>query len=162
MTSFACSTRLAPIFAILFAALSPSLQAQSNTVLNLNPPERLSIKRGATGEAKLKAELKPGYHVNSDKPADEYLIPLKLTWAKEPLQTLQIVYPKPKLEKYDFSPAPLSVFSGSFEIVTLFKAPPAATPGPAMMTGKLRYQACNNKECLPPRTADVTLSVDVQ
>lgn len=162
MTLFACSTRLAPIFAVLLAAFSPSLRAQSNTVLSLPAPERLSIKRGATGEVKLKADLRPGYHVNSDKPADEYLIPLKLTWVKEPLQTVQIVYPKPQLEKYDFSPMPLSVFSGSFEIVTHFKAPPNAAPGPAMMTGKLRYQACNNKECLPPRTADVTLSVDVQ
>ncbi len=162
MTSFACSTRLAPIFAALLAGFSPALPAQSNTVLTLPAPERLSIKRGATGEAKLKAELRPGYHVNSDKPSDEYLIPLKLTWAKEPLQTVQIVYPVPQLEKYDFSASPLSVFSGSFEIVTHFKAPPAAAPGPAMMTGKLRYQACNNKECLPPRTAEVTLSVDVQ
>ena len=162
MTSFACSTRLAPIFATLLAAFSPSLRAQSSAVLSLPAPERLSIKRGATGEVKLKGELRQGYHVNSDKPADEYLIPLKLTWAKEPLQTVQIVYPKPQLEKYDFSPTPLSVFSGSFEIVTHFKAAPTAAPGPAMMTGKLRYQACNNKECLPPRTAEVTLSVDVQ
>jgi Disulphide bond corrector protein DsbC len=162
MTSFACSTRLAPIFAILLAAFSPSLLAQGNTVLNLPAPERLGIKRGATGEVKLRAELRPGYHVNSDKPSDEYLIPLKLTWAKEPLQTVQITYPKPQLEKYDFSPTPLSVFSGSFEIMTLFKAPPTIPPGPAMMTGKLRYQACNNKECLPPRTVEVTLSVDVQ
>ena len=162
MTSFVCSTRLAPILATLLAAFSPSLRAQSNTVLSLAAPERLSIKRGATGEVKLKAELRQGYHVNSDKPADEYLIPLKLTWAKEPLQTVQIVYPKPQLEKYDFSASPLSVFSGAFEIVTHFKASPTAAPGPAMMTGKLRYQACNNKECLPPRTAEVTLSVDVQ
>jgi thiol:disulfide interchange protein DsbD len=162
MTSFACSTRLAPIFVTLLAAFSPSLPAQSNAVLSLPAPERLSIKRGATGEVKLKADLRPGYHVNSDKPADEYLIPLKLTWAKEPLQTVEIVYPKPQLEKYDFSASPLSVFSGSFEILTHFKAPPTAAPGPAMMTGKLRYQACNNKECLPPRTAEVTLSIDVQ
>jgi Disulphide bond corrector protein DsbC len=125
-------------------------------------PERLSIKRGATGEVKLKAQLQPGYHVNSDKPADEYLIPLKLTWAQTPLQTVQIGYPAPQMEKYSFSPTPLSVYSGSFEIVTVFKAPASAKAGPASVTGKLRYQACNNKECLPPRTADVTLNVDIQ
>jgi thioredoxin:protein disulfide reductase len=162
MTSYACLTRLAPIFAILLTALSPSLLAQGSVVLNLPAPERLSIKRGATGEVKLKAELRPGYHVNSDKPTDEYLIPLKLTWATEPLQTVQIAYPKPQLEKYSFSPTPLAVYSGSFEITTLFKAPANAKSGPATVTGKLRYQACNNKECLPPRSADVTLNVDVQ
>jgi len=106
--------------------------------------------------------VRPGYHVNSDKPADEYLIPLKLTWAKEPLQAEQVIYPKPQMEKYDFSPVPLSVFSGSFEIVTRFKAPSTAAPGPAMMNGKLRYQACNNKECLPPKNIDVAITVDLQ
>jgi len=126
------------------------------------PSEQVAIKRGDERDVKLKLQLKSGYHVNSDKPADEYLIPLKLTWAKDPLQTEQIVYPKPQTEKYSFSLTPLSVFSGNFEIATRFKAPPTAAPGPAFMKGKLRYQACNNKECLPPKTVDVSVTLDIQ
>ena len=99
--------------------------------------------------------------MNSNTPSEDYLIPLKLTWAKEPLAAEQVIYPKPQMEKYDFSPTPLSVFSGNFEIVTRFKAPADARNGPAMMTGKLRYQACNNRECLPPRTLDVLVSLDI-
>lgn len=144
------------------AAISPSLRAQGNAVLSVAPPEKLSIKRGATAEVKLKAQLQPGFHVNSNAPADEFLIPLRLTWAKEPLETEQITYPKPQFEKYAFSPNPVSVFSGTFEIATRFKALTAANPGPSVMTGKLRYQACNNKECLPPRTIDVRFTVDLQ
>lgn len=136
--------------------------AQGNAVLSIAPVDRLTIKRGATAQVKLKAELRPGFHVNSDKPADEFLIPLKLTWAKEPLQVEQIIYPKPQTEKYDFSPTPLSVFSGNFEILTNFKAPAGAPNGPAILTGKLRYQACNNKECLPPRNLDVSVTLDIQ
>ena len=111
---------------------------------------------------KLKAQLQPGYHVNSNSPADEFLIPLKLTWAKEPLETEQVTYPKPQFEKFAFSPNPVSIFSGTFEIATRFKAPSTASPGLGMMTGKLRFQACNNKECLPPRTIDVRFSIDLQ
>jgi len=95
-------------------------------------------------------------------PADEFLIPLRLTWAKEPLDVEQVIFPKPQLEKYDFSANPVSVFSGSFEIVTRFKAPLSAKPGMAILTGKLRYQACNNKECLAPRTLDVRATADLQ
>lgn len=150
-----------PVQLALLAAFSLSLPAQPNNVLAITP-EHASIKRGASADIKLKLELKPGFHVNSDKPADEYLIPLKLTWAKDPLQAEQVTYPKPQMEKYEFSLTPLSVFSGSFEIVTHFKAPATATPGPAMMNGKLRYQACNNKECLAPKNLDVAISVDIQ
>jgi thiol:disulfide interchange protein DsbD len=147
---------------VLLAALSLSLRAQTNNVLTITPSEHLAIKRGAAADVRLKLELRAGFHVNSDKPTDDYLIPLKLTWAKDPLQAEQVVYPKPQMEKYDFSLTPLSVFSGNFEIVTHFKAPPTATPGPAMINGKLRYQACNNKECLAPKNLDVAIAVDIQ
>lgn len=147
---------------VLLGALSLSLRAQSTNVLTLAPSEHVAIKRGGTADIKVKLQLRPGFHVNSDKPTDEYLIPLKLTWAKEPLQAEQVVYPKPQMEKYDFSLTPLSVFSGNFEIVTHFKAPSTAAPGPAMMNGKLRYQACNNKECLAPKNLDVAIAVDIQ
>lgn len=135
---------------------------QSKGVLTVAPVDKLTIQRGATGEVKITAQLQPGFHVNSNTPSEEYLIPLKLTWAKEPLQAEQVTYPKPQSEKYDFSPTPLSVFSGTFDIVTRFKAPAEARNGPAIMNGKLRYQACNNKECLPPRTIDIPVTLEIQ
>ena len=43
-------------------------------------------------------------------------------------------------------------------------APQLHMPGGALrhLNGKLRYQACNNKECLPPRTVDVRVTLDIQ
>jgi hypothetical protein len=148
--------------ALLLVALSHSSPAQTKSVLTVGPVDKLTIQRGAVGEVTIKAQLQPGFHVNSNTPSEDYLIPLKLTWAKEPLQAGQVVYPKPQSEKYDFSPTPLSVFSGTFEIVTRFKAPADARNGPAIMNGKLRFQACNNKECLPPRTIDVPVMLEIQ
>jgi hypothetical protein len=162
MISCTSSTRLAPILPLLLLALSPSLPAQSKGVLAVEPVDKLTIRRGAEGEVRIKAELQSGFHVNSNTPSEDYLIPLKLTWAKEPLQAEQVIYPKPQMEKYDFSATALSVFSGNFEIVTRFKAPADARNGPATMNGKLRYQACNNKECLPPRTIEVPVTLDIQ
>src|SRR5947207_2786089 len=95
-----CSTRLGLLLLLLGAAASPSLKAQGNSVLSVAPPEKLTVKRGATAEVKLRAQLQPGFHVNSNAPADEFLIPLKLTWAKAPLDTEQVTYPKPMFEKY--------------------------------------------------------------
>ena len=40
--------------------------------------------------------------------------------------------------------------------VTLVKGRGAVT-----LTGKLRYQACNNSMCLPPKTLDVTQQVEI-
>ena len=111
--------------------------------------------------AKIEVQLRSGFHVNSNTPADDYLIPLRLTWTAAPLELQDVVYPKPKMEKYDFSEKPLSVYSGDFEITTRFKTPPSAAPGMAVITGKLRYQACSHKECFPPKTIEVKLPVDI-
>ncbi|MBZ5605332.1 MAG: protein-disulfide reductase DsbD N-terminal domain-containing protein [Acidobacteriia bacterium] len=121
----------------------------------------ITAKAGAELSAKIVAQLKPGYHCNSDKPSDEYLIPLKLTWTPAPLEVAGIVYPKPQMEKYTFSEKPLSVYTGDFEIVTRFKVPATAHLGPAVLSGKLRYQACTDRMCLPPKTVDVSLPITV-
>jgi len=164
MLSFNCSTRLAPVFLLALAAPWPFLQGQApgNAVLSIAPSPRLTIQRGATAEFSLKAELQAGFHVNSNMPGDDYLIPIKLTWNKDPLEAGQVIYPKPQQVKLGFSANPISVYTGSFELGTRFKAPATAMPGMAFMNGKLRYQACNDKECLPPRTVDVRVTLDIQ
>ena len=126
------------------------------------PPAKVTAKRSTTAVAKIGVQLRSGYHVNSDKPNDEYVIPLKLTWTDSPLQVENVSYPSPKLENYDFTSKPLSVFTGDFDIVTRFKVPAKAAPGATVLLGKLRYQACNDKMCLPPKTLDVRLPVEIQ
>ena len=56
----------------------------------------------------------------------------------------------------------MSVFSGDFDIVTRFRAPSSAPLGMSILVGKLRYQACNDKMCLPPKTVEVKLALDLR
>jgi len=134
--------------------------AQSN-VLSVAPPAKLTAKAGAIATATVTLRLLPGYHCNSDKPKDEYLIPLKLTWTPAPLEVAEVVYPKPQMEKFSFSTEPMPVFTGDFEVVTRFKVPASAAVGSSVLLGKLRYQACNDRMCLQPKTIDVLLPVDI-
>src|SRR5579862_4652447 len=132
----------------LALACLPALRAQAfaqGNVLNFTPPRKVVVKPGATVDAVLPLDLRPGYHVNSNTPSDEYLIPLRLTWNPGPLEAAGFAFPKPQMEKYSFSEKPLSVFTGNFQVVTHFKASAKAAPGPATLTGKLRYQACNDR-----------------
>jgi DsbC/DsbD-like thiol-disulfide interchange protein len=102
----------------------------------------------------------PGFHVNSDKPRDEYLIPLKLTWVTGLLEAKSIAYPKPEETKVGRDT--LAVFTGSFDIQTKFQASEQAARGSGTVTGKLRYQACNNEMCFRPATIDVTVPVNIE
>ena len=136
------------------------LCAQSNVAV-VAPPAKVIAHAGQAVSSKIAVELLPGYHCNSNTPSEDYLIPLRLAWLSGSLQVVEVVYPHPKMEKYAFSPKPLSVFTGNFDIVTKFKVPADALAGETKLTGKLRYQACTDKLCLPPRSIDITLPVQV-
>ena len=141
----------------------PLLCAQSSGYLSVGELQKVAGKRSAAVQVKIPVTVKEGYHVNSNKPSEEYLIPLKLTWTQTgALEGGAVTYPKPALEKYEFSETPLSVFTGAFELVANFKVAANAPAGPGAATGKLRYQACSNRACYPPKTVDVTVSYQVQ
>jgi len=140
-----------------------SLCAQSSGHLAVGEPQKIAGKRGAPVETKIPVSVDAGFHVNSNTPSDSYLIPLKLTWtATGALEAGRVVYPKPSMEKYDFSPKPLSVYTGNFDLVGSFKISADAPAGPGLAEGSLRYQACNSNTCFPPKTVAVKVSYLVQ
>ena len=146
---------------VLYALLASSLSFAQSNVLLLPKPDPVVAKAGTTIEVKLPLQLREGYHVNSNTPPDPYLIALRLTWDSGPFTAADVVYPKPSPLKVEFFPAPLPVFSGRFELLTRFKVAASAQPGLVNVPGKLRYQACNDHLCLPPKTIDITLPVSV-
>jgi thiol:disulfide interchange protein DsbD len=140
----------------------PSVSAQSSAVLTVKTPPPLIGTRNSTITAPVTLQLRSGYHVNSSTPADEYLIPLKLSWEGAPLETLAVVYPTPQTANFSFSKKPVSIYSGQFDVITRFRVPANAPLGLRSLAGMLRYQACNESTCLPPKTVAVKLRVDIK
>ncbi len=120
------------------------------------PGPPVALKAGETVVVPLTVQIRGGYHINSNQPNEDYLIPTRLTWTAAPVEVKDIRYPEPEQVTYGFSDKPLSVYSGRIVIRTTFQAPAQL---PSELTGKLRYQACNDKACLPPKTVDVTIPV---
>ena len=144
---------------LLLATALPSWPQLNTNLATAQPVAPIAIKRGAQAKAAVHVRLSPGYHMNSNKPTDEYLIPLRLTWTPPPgLEVVKTDYPDGKLEKYSFSEKMLSVMTGDFDLITEFKAPASATVGSQTVNGKLRYQACDNRACYPPRTIEIKLT----
>ena len=138
------------------------MSAQISGVLSVAPPAKVFAKPGGKVDAKISVLLASGYHTNSNTPSEAYLIPLRLTWTPGPLEAVDVVFPKPHMEQYSFSPKPLSVFTGDFELITKFKIAANAPAGPGVAIGKLRYQACNSNACLPPKSLEVRLPYQIQ
>lgn len=149
------SSRL--IVALSSLAIFSSAQPQRLTV---EPPAQVTVKRGEEFSHQLSISIQPGFHVNSNKPKDEFLIPLQLTWSPGPLTAESVSYPQS--EEIKVGPDTLSVFTGKVVLQTKFRASNQASPLPASMVGKLHYQACNNQMCFRPATVEVRVSVVVR
>jgi hypothetical protein len=128
--------------------------------VSLIPPQTLTAKRGTTVSQTLAITIASGFHVNSNKPKDEFLIPLKLSWGFGPLEPKTIAYPT--AEQVKVGADMLNVFTGKFAVKTEFFVSPQATPGITMLEGKLRYQACDNISCKRPATLNVQLPISIQ
>jgi hypothetical protein len=149
----------APLSKLAFL-LPLALCAQTDLLTVSAPPA--TGKRAEPFVVKLNVQLKEGLHCNTNKPNDELLIPMKLTIDKGGFDVVKIDYPAGKNEKYSFSDQPLNVYSGAFTISVTLKARPGTPGGLAMAGGKLRYQACSDTMCFPPKTVDVRIPIDLR
>ena len=148
---------------LLFVLTAASLVGQMAPQMKIEPQPTVKVKRGTPATVTLKVSLPAGFHANSNKPTDPNLIPLALKWTGGPLQEGVTTYPKPSLEEYGFTAGKkISVVEGAFDLVTKFKVPASAATGPAAQTGTLRFQACNDRMCFPPKTVPVNVTVSVE
>ncbi|HEY9128103.1 MAG TPA: protein-disulfide reductase DsbD domain-containing protein [Acidobacteriaceae bacterium] len=120
-------------------------------------PEQITLPANKPTSVDLHFRVAEGLHVNSHTPSEDGLIPTTLTLPESA---------GVRLSKADFPPGSsfsfptnpqekLSVYAGEFTIHTQF----IASPGDHLVQATLRYQACNNSQCMPPRTIPVTIDV---
>jgi DsbC/DsbD-like thiol-disulfide interchange protein len=149
--------------AILVSLLSP-LGAQQidynslRSVVRLSAPEKVSGTRNQTLTLDLVATMKPGYHVASNI-APAYPLKVKLL-ENDAAQLQNVVYPAPKSHK--LGDEILSVFDGDVRLKLTLKIAANAPVGRTVLTGKVSYQACDDRACLRPDSIDIKVPLDIR
>src|ERR1700675_890057 len=141
-----------------FAMPSAASVVKTRTYVSLEP-----VPAGKEFQAAVVVEIARGFHMNSNKPSDEYLIPTTLT-AQVPagFKVLDTIYPAGRLEKFSFSPnKPLDVYTGSVVLRLRLSAQSDAKVGGTTIPMTLRYQACNDSACLPPVKVPVNVKFEI-
>lgn len=140
------------------ASSAAAAVVKARTYVSLDP-----VPRGSEFQVAVAIEIASGFHMNSHKPLDSYLIPTTLTPQLPAGFTLtETVYPSGRNEKFPFSPdKPLNVYSGSVTLRLRLSAQASAPIGATTIPITLRYQACNNSACLPPVKIPVNAQIQV-
>ena len=151
------------LFVTLFTA---SLYAQFGQVQNIVTVKAfLAVDKvfpGIDFKVAVKVNIDPQWHINSNTPHEDYLIPSKLSVdTTSGFSLIKITYPESHDRKLSFSDKPLSVFEKEIYISAAVKVPADIKPGTYKMPVIFEYQSCNDKTCLPPNKAIDTLTIEV-
>jgi len=102
------------------------------------------------------------WHVNSNQPHDEFLIPTTISLdPPEGMNVGRFSFPAPLLKKFEFSDTKLSIFEREFYVLSSITIPPSIQPGEFEARGTIEYQACNDSSCLPPQREPFKITMQV-
>ncbi|MCE2402268.1 thioredoxin family protein [Candidatus Poribacteria bacterium] len=157
------------IFITLIFPISTQAQFPDFEFSDNQPVEKLSaegyisldkVQPGRDFQIAVVVQITEGWHVNAN-PAREGLIPTEVTLPDTPNLTFgKVVYPiGDTLNLASIGEAP--VYHDTITIgipATLLQNTPI---GPTTLDMQLRYQACNDEQCLLPETLSVTIPINV-
>ena len=135
------------------------------------PPQKASLEAFAdrssyaSGEAVRIAAvitIEDGWHIQSNTPSFDYLIPTEIAFelpAGWPQPDVR--YPDHVMWEFGFSEELLAVYEHEAVIHADLDLPADAPAGAVDVSAELTYQACDDIQCLPPVTAEATVSLEI-
>lgn len=160
--------RLRGAIAFLLVTLAASAQllgskGNKTSFVTLEPGPEVTLTRGRPAKAAVRFRVKAGYHVNSNRPHSDLLIPTELKFEANPAVAIgKIEYPQGEDYSLSFSKEKLNVYQGDVTLQVPISAVKGAKPGTYALKGTLRYQACNDNACFPPKDAPLEVTVHVR
>ena len=121
------------------------------------------VRKGGRAQGTVVMDIPSGYHVNSNRPLEKFLIASQLQFESPTgVRVGPILYPRPILRSLKFSKSKVSVFEGHTTIRFTVTVPASFKANSVELKGRLRYQACSDDVCFPPKTREVKLWLNVE
>lgn len=139
-----------------------SHKAPVQRVTTMTPPV-VNIAPGGKATTELAFQVKHGFHINSNKPGSNLLLPtvVKLSPPTN-IGVGGLEYPPGREQSFPFSPnEKLSVYTGDFTVTARVGATKNMPPGRFRVHGFLEYQACDDRACYPPTKLPISFDVRV-
>lgn len=119
-------------------------------------------QRGRPLRVAIVIDVPSGYHINSNRPLENYLIGTSVkVEPPDGMRAGAISYPRPLLRAFKFSKKQLSVYEGQARVKFAVTVPANYSENSATIKARVRLQSCNDEVCFPPKNYDVSLKIDV-
>jgi len=133
------------------------------SAVKMAPAPVLTVVQGKLATVPLSFRVSSGYHINSNRPKSEFLIPTVLKiGATTDIVVGKITYPEGQDMSFAFAPdEKLNVYTADFKVDVLVHPLRSVQAGKYIVRGTLKYQACDNAACYPPKQLPVSFDVKI-
>lgn len=121
-----------------------------------------TVARGGSVRGTITLSIPGGLHVNSNRPSLENLIPTTVRVSAAGAKVSRVTYPRGRNRKFQFSETLLNVYEGTVSFSFNLTVPPNFRGNVVRVRAVVRYQACTNEVCYPPRDKEITLTARVR
>jgi DsbC/DsbD-like thiol-disulfide interchange protein len=158
-------------FALFALLISVFVAAVPMAVAAPTPEPNISVvgyfatdkaQKGKPVRVAIVVDVPSGYHINSNRPLESYLIATSVKVEPENgLRAGVVTYPRPVMRTFQFSKKQLSVYEGQTRLKFSVPIPANYSAGSVKIKARVRLQSCNDEVCFPPKNYDLDLGIDV-
>jgi hypothetical protein len=138
---------------------TPGLGSQTEKVVVSTSPKEVNIKPGSPATFEITLDIAKGWHINTNAPGEEYVIPLKIELSGVQGVKITPQFPAGDALKVGGSETPVNVYGGKVTIPVTIEQMGTFSGRPQI---HLTYQACNDRVCLEPKRVLVGLRIIAQ
>ena len=107
-----------------------------------------------------KVSISSPWYIHGTRESENGLIPTALFFpGSQGVRLEEIQFPEPERRRFAYAKEQVDVFSREFLVRARLVVSGKAAPGKQMIKGRLSYQACSSRSCLPPEDAPVFISL---
>ncbi|MBX7055676.1 MAG: protein-disulfide reductase DsbD N-terminal domain-containing protein, partial [Pyrinomonadaceae bacterium] len=117
-----------------------------------------AVTRGKAAPATVVLSIPGGLHVNSNRPNSEYAVATVVRATSPGVKIGPVSYPRGKNRKFSFSENTINVYEGRTSFGFNVTVPTTFRGSRVSVRVTVKYQACTDEVCYPPKTKEVTLT----
>ncbi len=156
--------RMAWLLLILAACFQPSSPQTEEPIVSVEVvPSSEALSPGRSFPFVLEIAVRSPYHINADRPTEDYLIGTTIDFKRVPGVTIgKPAFPPAEMKRFSFSEKPLAVFEGKIQVKVELALAPDFRGDEVAIEGTVGYQACDDQSCLAPDEAAFNRTVRVE
>jgi hypothetical protein len=132
---------------------------------HVNPQVLLAVDKlpaGKSAQFAVVIDIESGWHINTNPAKPSFAIPTTVAVkGKHGTKAAKVEFPKGRDLKIEGLDQPVSVYEGRVVLFGTLAVPDEAARQTEELTVEVKFQACNEKACLAPKTAKLVGKVPV-